>query len=47
MRLESLAISFTMPVEVLKTIWENIAHVVTHTLVEGYAILYLVMFIVI
>lgn len=35
MRMEDVALRIPVPKEVYKCLWENIAHIVTHTLVEG------------
>lgn len=35
MRMEDVSAKVHIPKDVYRSIWENIAHIVTHTLVEG------------
>lgn len=35
MRMEDVNMKVAVPKDVYKSLWENIAHIVTHTLVEG------------
>lgn len=37
MRMEDISSRISIPKEVFNCLWENIAHIVTHTLVEGFA----------
>lgn len=39
-RLNTIATYFPLHTDVYNAIWENIAHLITHTLVEGYAVAY-------
>lgn len=36
MRLEDIEEKLQMPSDVYYCVWESVAHVITHTLVEGY-----------
>lgn len=36
MRMEDVSNKVSVPKDIYDSLWENIAHIVTHTLVEGY-----------